>query len=125
MRNASPSEGSGEANAARPFAAMAPTSPIARNARLFTIATPRSDLSTDPEPHAKSELWQQMVPHSGARSPYSEAPGGKGGGNPMATETTAERGGFRETVRRNQLIVFVALSYALSWWAWIWFHLDP
>jgi membrane protease YdiL (CAAX protease family) len=43
----------------------------------------------------------------------------------MATETTAERGGFRETVRRNQLIVFVALSYALSWWAWIWFHLDP
>jgi membrane protease YdiL (CAAX protease family) len=28
-------------------------------------------------------------------------------------------------VRRNQVAVFVALAYALSWWAWVWYRLDP
>jgi membrane protease YdiL (CAAX protease family) len=28
-------------------------------------------------------------------------------------------------VRHHQLAVFVVLAYALSWWAWIWYRLDP
>jgi membrane protease YdiL (CAAX protease family) len=28
-------------------------------------------------------------------------------------------------VRRNQLAVFVALAYLLSWWPWVWYQLDP
>ena len=33
-------------------------------------------------------------------------------------------GGPVAFVRRHQLTVFVALAYALSWWAWIWYRLD-
>jgi membrane protease YdiL (CAAX protease family) len=27
--------------------------------------------------------------------------------------------------RRHQLVLFFALAYAFSWWAWIWYRLDP
>jgi uncharacterized protein len=27
--------------------------------------------------------------------------------------------------RRHQLVLFFALAYAFSWWAWIWYQLDP
>ena len=27
--------------------------------------------------------------------------------------------------RRHQLVLFFALAYALSWWAWVWYRLDP
>ena len=30
-------------------------------------------------------------------------------------------GGLIAWIRRNQLVVFVALAYLLSWWAWIWY----
>ncbi len=33
--------------------------------------------------------------------------------------------GLMRFVRRNQLVVFIVLAYALSWWAWVWYRLDP
>ncbi|HWM58681.1 MAG TPA: hypothetical protein VNO83_12655, partial [Pseudonocardia sp.] len=27
--------------------------------------------------------------------------------------------------RRHQLVLFFVLAYALSWWAWVWYRLDP
>ena len=33
--------------------------------------------------------------------------------------------GRRAFVRRNQVLAFVVLAYALSWWAWVWFRMDP
>lgn len=27
--------------------------------------------------------------------------------------------------RRHQLSMFFVLAYALSWWAWVWYRLDP
>ena len=27
--------------------------------------------------------------------------------------------------RRHQLALFFALAYAFSWWAWVWYQLDP
>ena len=27
--------------------------------------------------------------------------------------------------RRHQLTLFFALTYAFSWWAWVWYRLDP
>jgi uncharacterized protein len=43
----------------------------------------------------------------------------------MTIDRTDISEGFVAFVRRNQLTVFVILAYALSWWAWIWYRLDP
>ena len=32
---------------------------------------------------------------------------------------------FFSLIKRNQLVAFVILAYALSWWAWVWYRLDP
>lgn len=32
---------------------------------------------------------------------------------------------FVSLIKRNQLAAFVILAYALSWWAWVWYRLDP
>ena len=34
-------------------------------------------------------------------------------------------GGLVAFIRRNQVAAFVILAYALSWWAWVWYRLDP
>jgi membrane protease YdiL (CAAX protease family) len=34
-------------------------------------------------------------------------------------------GGLVGLIRRNQVVAVVVLAYALSWWAWIWYRLDP
>ena len=43
----------------------------------------------------------------------------------MTPESGSSAGGIAGFVRRNQIGVFVALAYALSWWAWVWYRLDP
>lgn len=43
----------------------------------------------------------------------------------MTIDRTDTSEGLVAFVRRNQLSVFVILAYALSWWAWIWYRLDP
>lgn len=43
----------------------------------------------------------------------------------MPPKETESANGLIRFVRRNQLAVFVGLAYALSWWAWIWYRLDP
>jgi CAAX protease family protein len=43
----------------------------------------------------------------------------------MATGATGSQGGFVGFIRRNQIPAFVILAYALSWWAWVWYRLDP
>lgn len=42
--------------------------------------------------------------------------------DPYRVSTTADRPTF---ARRHQLVLFFALAYAFSWWAWIWYRLDP
>jgi uncharacterized protein len=32
---------------------------------------------------------------------------------------------FTALVRDNQLVTFVVLAYALSWWPWVWYQFDP
>jgi uncharacterized protein len=43
--------------------------------------------------------------------------------------TTTSRGASGTTLtafaRRHQLAAFFVLAYALSWWAWVWYRLDP
>ena len=43
----------------------------------------------------------------------------------MATGETGSQGGLVAFIRRNQIAAFVILAYALSWWAWVWYRLDP
>ena len=43
----------------------------------------------------------------------------------MPIQDTKSSNGLIRFVRQNQLAVFVVLAYALSWWAWIWYRLDP
>jgi membrane protease YdiL (CAAX protease family) len=43
----------------------------------------------------------------------------------MPPQVIESSNGLVRCVRRNQLLVFVVLAYALSWWAWIWYRLDP
>ncbi len=43
----------------------------------------------------------------------------------MAAGETGAGGGLVGVIRRNQVVAFVILAYALSWWAWVWYHLDP
>ena len=43
----------------------------------------------------------------------------------MPPKDTESSNGLIRFVRQNQLVVFVVLAYALSWWAWIWYRLDP
>jgi hypothetical protein len=43
----------------------------------------------------------------------------------MPSNDTEGSNGLIRFVRQNQLVVFVVLAYALSWWAWIWYRIDP
>ena len=43
----------------------------------------------------------------------------------MAGGETGSQGGPVAFIRRNQIVAFVIVAYALSWWAWVWYHLDP
>jgi membrane protease YdiL (CAAX protease family) len=43
----------------------------------------------------------------------------------MATREISGGGGLVGLIRRQQVVAFVILAYALSWWAWVWYHLDP
>jgi len=39
--------------------------------------------------------------------------------------TEARRDGFVAWVQRHELVAFLVLAYALSWWAWVWYRADP
>jgi membrane protease YdiL (CAAX protease family) len=43
----------------------------------------------------------------------------------MATREISAGGGLVGLIRRQQVVAFVILAYALSWWAWVWYRLDP
>jgi hypothetical protein len=43
----------------------------------------------------------------------------------MAERESGLQGGPVALVRRNQVPAFVIVAYALSWWAWVWYRLDP
>lgn len=43
----------------------------------------------------------------------------------MSSGIRREGSGFVGFVRRHSILVFVALAYALSWWPWFWFRIDP
>jgi uncharacterized protein len=43
----------------------------------------------------------------------------------MSTQKSDPNGGIVGLVRRHQMAAFVVLAYALSWWAWVWYRLDP
>jgi uncharacterized protein len=43
----------------------------------------------------------------------------------MKPETAAPSHPILTFIRNHQLAAFVFLAYALSWWAWVWYRLDP
>ena len=43
----------------------------------------------------------------------------------MTTSSIEVSEGFTSIIRRHQLLVFVVLAYAFSWWPWIWYQYDP
>src|SRR5689334_11050647 len=43
----------------------------------------------------------------------------------MAASEPLAASGVRSFFRRHQLLVFVVLAYAVSWWPWVWYHMDP
>lgn len=43
----------------------------------------------------------------------------------MTVEPIAPSHGVLAFLRRHQLVAFVALAYALSWWPWLWYRVDP
>ena len=47
--------------------------------------------------------------------------------NPLVMSTTTSRRepALTAFARRHQLVLFFVLAYAFSWWAWIWYRVDP
>jgi uncharacterized protein len=43
----------------------------------------------------------------------------------MAASATPSANRFTGFVRDNQLLSFVVIAYALSWWPWVWYQYDP
>ena len=41
------------------------------------------------------------------------------------TEGASRSSGLRAVVRLHPVASFVLLAYAVSWWAWVWYRLDP
>jgi hypothetical protein len=43
----------------------------------------------------------------------------------MVTTNIGTSSGLVGLIQRNQVAALVILAYALSWWAWVWYRLDP
>lgn len=43
----------------------------------------------------------------------------------MSSDIRPAGTGFVGIVRQHPILVFVLLAYALSWWPWVWFRIDP
>ena len=43
----------------------------------------------------------------------------------MPTVTSPSANTFSGLARENQVVAFVLLAYAFSWWPWLWYQYDP